>query len=96
MLAKGIILYGTFRRCENHDDLAEELVRNEQFRSRYEQDYLNPLDFLIFRCNAVKIGNEWSPISQWVAVYSSNNLYAERWIAALEEKEMVSLERMTI
>jgi len=44
----------------------------------------------------VKIGNEWSPISQWVAVYSSNNLYAERWIAALEEKEMVSLERMTI
>ena len=89
MITKGIILFGTFRRCENHDALAEELVR-------YEQDYLNPLDFLIFRCNAVKIGNEWSPISQWVAVYSSNNLYAERWIAALEEKEMVSLERMTI
>ena len=96
MITKGIILFGTFRRCENHDALAEELVRNEQFRSRYEQDYLNPLDFLIFSCNAVKIGNEWSPISQWVAVYSSNNLYAERWIAALEEKEMVSLERMTI
>ena len=55
MITKGIILFGTFRRCENHDALAEELVRNEQFRSRYEQDYLNPLDFLIFRCNAVKI-----------------------------------------
>lgn len=95
VISKGIIVNGQFLRCNNHDELAERLVRNE-LRSRFEQEDMNPLDFLIFRCNAVKIGNEGSPTSKWAAVYSSNNFYAEKWIEELEEKEAELFERVII
>lgn len=96
VISKGIIVNGQFLRCSNHDELAERLVRNEEFRSRFEQEDMNPLDFLIFRCKAVKIGNEGSPTSKWAAVYSASNYYAEKWVEELEEKEEQLFERIVI
>ena len=96
MISKGIIVNGQLLRCNNHDELAERLVRNEELRSRFEQEDMNPLDFLIFRCKAVKIGNEGSPTSKWAAVYSASNYYAEKWVEELEEKEEQLFERIVI